>query len=459
MNEARTLFQATLLANGQVLVAGGPSSATAELYDPASGTWSLVASMNDERASYTATFLPDGHVLAVGGSNGNVLASAELYDVGLGFDTAWQPQITNTEQNGSSVTLTGSLFQGVSQASGGNGAQDSSSNYPIVQLRSLTNEQVAFLPVDPATVWSDTAFTSRAIAGFPPGPTLVTVFTNGIPSLPGLAAGYYLNFAPATILGNVSTRLLVQTGNNVLIGGIIITGAQPRKILFRAIGPSLGNANPPVPGVLADPILELHSATATLATNDNWMDAPNKQEIIDSTLAPTDDKESAILMTLNPGAYTAIVRGVNDTTGIALVEAYDLDTTPDARMANISTRGLVETGDNVMIGGFIVSGDGTQSVIVRALGPSLGSLKPPVPGAMADPTLELHDPDGTTFASNDNWRDTQEAEITATGLAPTNDLESAIVTTLPPAGFTAIVSGANGTTGIALVEVYSLTSP
>ena len=257
-------------------------------------------------------------------------------------------------------------------------------------------------------------------------------------------------------LGNISTRLSVGTGDNVLIGGFIVTGTQPKKVMLRAIGPSLGSANPPVAGALADPKLTLNSGGTVLATNDNWMDAPNKQEIIDSTIAPTEDAESAILMTLDPGAYTAIVDGVNNTTGVALVEAYDLDTSVDSQLANISTRGLVQAGDNVMIGGFIVLGTDPQQVIVRAIGPSLGNANPPVPGALADPTLELHNADGSILASNDNWRDSQEAEIIATGVPPTDDAESAIVTTLAPNPYTAIVQSADGTAGIALVEAYNI---
>ena len=210
-----------------------------------------------------------------------------------------------------------------------------------------------------------------------------------------------------TSLGNISTRLSVQTGENVLIGGFIVTGTQPKKVLLRAIGPSLGNANPPVLGALADPILELHEPDGTVITNDNWMDAPNVQEIIDSTVPPTDPLESAILMTLpaNNAAYTAIVSGVSNTTGIALVEAFDLDTTVDSKLANISTRGFVQTVDNVMIGGFIVLGPDPQTVILRAIGPSLANANPPVLGALPDPILELRDSNGMMLASNDNWED------------------------------------------------------
>jgi hypothetical protein len=248
-------------------------------------------------------------------------------------------------------------------------------------------------------------------------------------------------------LANISTRLLIETGDNVLIGGFIVNGTHNKPVLLRAIGPSLA-----LDGKLADPVLELHNSSgATIASNDDWETNANKEDIIDTGLPPTDPKESALLVTLDPGAYTAIVHGANDSSGIALVEAYDLDQTTDAKLANISTRGFVQTGDNVMIGGFIVLGTLDETVLIRAIGPSL-----PVSNTLADPTLELHDADGATVASNDNWRDTQEAEIEATGLPPNDDAESAILSTLAPGGYTAIVRGVGDTTGVALIEAYGL---
>ena len=253
-----------------------------------------------------------------------------------------------------------------------------------------------------------------------------------------------------TFLANISTRLLVETGDNVLIGGFIITGTQPKKVIVRAIGPSL-----PLAGKLADPVLELHGPAgfATL-TNDNWR-SDQQAEIIATGIPPTNDLESAIVATLpaNGAGYTAIVRGMNNGTGIGLVEAYDLDNAVASKLANISTRGLVQTGDNVLIAGTIIQGPTSQQVLVRAIGPSLD-----VPGKLADPTLELHDGNGALIAANDNWRSDQEAAIIATGIPPTNDLESAIVETLPASGasYTAIVRGVNGTTGVALVEIYAL---
>jgi len=261
-------------------------------------------------------------------------------------------------------------------------------------------------------------------------------------------------FELQALLGNISTRAFVQTGNNVMIGGFIITGNGPIRVIVRAIGPSLVNHG--ITNPLQNPTLELHNHTgAVIAFNDNWMSAPNKQEIINSGLAPTNNLESAILMSLSPGNYTAIVRGVNNGTGIALVEAYDLDPTAGSKLGNISTRALVQTGNNVMIGGFIITGSGQKRVIVRAIGPSL--VKHGITNPLQNPTLELHDHTGAVIAFNDNWMNApNKQEIINSGLAPTNNFESAILTSLSPGNYTAIVRGVNNGTGIALVEVYGL---
>jgi len=252
--------------------------------------------------------------------------------------------------------------------------------------------------------------------------------------------------SPAThSAANISTRLTVGTGDNVLIGGIIIQGNAPKTVIIRAVGPSLAHAG--ITNPLQDPTLELHDGTgAVVASNDNWTDAPNRQAIIDSQLAPTNNLESAVLTTLAPGSYTAIVRGNNSTTGIALVEVYDLDPGADAGLANISTRGFVQTGDNVMIGGFIFNQTGNATVLIHA--------QHGVPNALQDPTLELHDGTGALIASNDNWKSDQQQAIEATGLAPGDDRESAILSSLAPGNYTAIVRGKNETVGNALVEVY-----
>ena len=266
-------------------------------------------------------------------------------------------------------------------------------------------------------------------------------------------AQYMPNAAPNR-LANISTRLQVGVGDDVLIAGFIVRGSPDKRIMIRAIGPSLSASG--IANALADPILELHDQTgAVIATDDDWGDNANQQEIIDTGIAPTSPKESVILARLpsddNGVAYTAVLRGAGNTTGVGLLEVYDLDRGLGPRVLNISTRGRVDVGENVMIGGLIVAGQASQKVIVRAIGPSL-----PVAGKLADPTLELHDGNGGLLASNDNWRSDHEAEIIATTIPPSNDLESAIVALLPPANYTAIVRGVNNTTGVALVEVYAL---
>lgn len=266
---------------------------------------------------------------------------------------------------------------------------------------------------------------------------------------------------PGALLLNISSRAPVLTGDQVVIAGFIINGSEPKRVIVRGLGPSLTG----VGGALSDPTLELHQGAATLALNDDWKirsDGSSQQAEVEATLlSPSNDLESAILATLNPGEYTAILAGKNGATGGGLVEVYDLARETNSKLANISTRGFVGTGDNVLIGGFIVdTRGGGGRVIIRAIGPSLGALG--VQGALQDPTLALHDANGALSATNDNWKidehsgHSQEAEVRATTLPPTNDLECAIIATLPPGPHTAIVRGKNNTTGVALVEVYSL---
>jgi len=254
---------------------------------------------------------------------------------------------------------------------------------------------------------------------------------------------------------NLSTRMVVQSGDNVLIGGFIVYGSGQKKIAVRAMGPSL-----PVAGTLSDPLVELHDSTGGIvASNDNWR-TTQQDLIIAAGLAPANNLESALIATINPGAYTVVVKGANNATGVGLMEIYDLD--PDgspARMANISTRGNVLTGDNVMIGGFIVRGDVGKRMLVRARGPSLFLNGLPIAGRLMDPTMELRDGNGALIKANDDWRTDQQAEISASTLAPTDDHEPAVVWTLAPGNYTAIVRGATTSTGIALVEMYDLDQP
>jgi len=258
--------------------------------------------------------------------------------------------------------------------------------------------------------------------------------------------------APSQAL-NISTRLKAETGDNVLIAGFILTGAGPRQVLLRAMGPSLEQAD--IDDALEDPVLELHAADGTrLAFNNSWRYS-QEAEIIATGIPPSDDREAAILATLEPGSYTAIVRGRHSTSGIAVAEVYDLSDAGSGQLANISTRGFIGHGEEVMIAGFVLAGgSGGSKVIVRGIGPSLAAVGIAQP--LNDPTLELHDGNGIAIAFNDNWRDTQPTEIEATGLSPTNDRESAIVATLPPGQYTAVLSDRGDGSGIGLVEVYKI---
>ena len=267
---------------------------------------------------------------------------------------------------------------------------------------------------------------------------------------------FRLNMAPPRDLLNISTRLQVLTGDNVLIGGFIITGTAAKKVIVRGIGPSLNG----VGAALQDPVLELHQGNLIIASNDDWKE--HQAEVEATAIPPTNNFESAIVATLMPGAYTTILSGKNNGSGVGVVEVYDLDPSANAKLGNISTRGLVDTGGNVMIGGLIISGGaggGSARVIVRAIGPSLSAIG--VPNALLDPTLELHDASGATIASNDNWKtrpdgSSQRGEVEATALMPTQDMESALVQTLAPGSYTMIVRGANNTTGVAVVEAYTI---
>ncbi|MFN2476737.1 MAG: hypothetical protein ABR526_10415 [Chthoniobacterales bacterium] len=252
---------------------------------------------------------------------------------------------------------------------------------------------------------------------------------------------------------NISSRLAVRTGDNVGFAGFIVTGSEAKKVVLRGIGPSLSVNGQPT---LQDPVLELFdSNSAPVGANDNWKDT-QKTEIEASGLAPTNDRESALVATLNPGLYTVILRGKNSETGIGVVEVYDVNTAALSVLANISSRGFVDTGDKALFGGFIVGPPSSASlnVVVRAIGPSLGKSK--VPNPLQDPTLELYDGNGARFASNDNWKDTQQADLEKTGLAPSDDRESAILTTLVPGLYTAIVRGKDQGIGNALVELYNV---
>jgi hypothetical protein len=283
-----------------------------------------------------------------------------------------------------------------------------------------------------------------------------------------IQVGFWFTAIPG-LVANVSTRLPVGRDDNVLIEGFIVQGpaGSTKKIIVRAIGPSLVAFG--ITDALPNPTLEIHDANngnAIVATNDNWRTTQvggliigdQSAEISASGLAPGDDLESAIIANLTPGSYTAVVRGVGNTTGTGVVDAYDISAASPARLANIATRGLVQAGDKLMIAGFIVQ-NGPVRAVIRAIGPSLSAFG--ITNALADPTLQLRDQNGAIVLENDNWKtrpdgSSQQQEIENTGLQPTNDLESALVATIPPGQYTAQVRGNNQATGIGVVQVYFL---
>ena len=282
--------------------------------------------------------------------------------------------------------------------------------------------------------------------------------------------GYDLTQTSQASLGNISTRSFVQTGEHVMIGGFIVQGSGPKRVIIRAIGPELTQFG--IPDALANPRLELHNGSgALIGTNDDWqttilggiITSNQVSDIQNSGHAPTAASESAIVADLQPGNYTAIVRGVNNTVGVALVEVDDLSPGTSSSLGNISTRSFVQTGEHVMIGGFIVQGSGPKRVIIRAIGPELTQFG--IPDALANPRLELHNGSGALIGTNDDWQTTilggiitsnQVSDIQNSGHAPTVASESAIIADLQPGNYTAVVSGVNNTVGVALVEVDDL---
>lgn len=254
-------------------------------------------------------------------------------------------------------------------------------------------------------------------------------------------------------LRNISTRGVVGTGDNVLIGGLIIRTSGHKSIVIRALGPTLTKVG--VPGALSDPMLELYDASGTLiAENDNWASGPTKDYL--GGLAPSNSTEAAIYGGFPNGNYTAIVRGAEGTTGAALVEIYDLGSGSNGRAVNLSTRGRVGVGDDVMINGFILA-EQPRRVLIRAIGPSLGQLNPPVPDPLLDPSLTLHDATGAVIASNDDWESSEQQEaILNSTLAPKSPKESAFLLKLSPGTYTAVLRGTGNSSGNALIEIYDL---
>jgi hypothetical protein len=480
MATARASHTATLLANGKVLVVGGWNAvsgssaayfASAELYDPATGTWTTTGSLTNPRYMHTATLLDNGKVLVVGGYNGTYLASSELYDPATGTWATTGPLTDARDGHTATLLNNGKVFV----AGGYNGIFLTSAQLfdpatgtwantfgslnegrAFHNATRLLNGKVLISGGTPAN--GGTSFQSYELydPSAAPTPTPTATATATPTATPTSTPTSTPTPTPATSL-NISARARVQTGDNVIIGGFIVTGDVSKRVIVRAIGPSLANSG--LSGVLADPVLELHGPDGSLIlANDNWRENADQALLIQASgIPPQDELESAIVATLPPAGYTAVVKGKSNGTGLGLVEIYDLDQSATAKLANLSTRAFVETGDNVVIAGFILGGaNGSPQMVVRAMGPSLAPLG--VSNVLANPTLEVRDRDGVLVASNDNWQENpaQAAQLRTAGFAPRNDLESAVAIRLPPGTYTAIVAGKNGGSGVGLAEIYNL---
>jgi len=428
----QSLTPAAGVINDKIYVAGGhPTGNLLQIFDPATNSWSTGAPMTFNRGHHCAGAVINGKFYVASGRGPGAQRALEVYD----------PQTNNwTRLADAGIHRSGIAAAAVNGELYIFGGEEGGVHAEVEVYNPATNSWRRIQPDWPIPrhgIWA-------------------SVIGNKI-FIPG--GGVEENYNPTTYthvfivnskttFANISTRLKVETGDNALIGGFIVTGTGTKRLVVRAIGPSV-----PLPGILANPTLELYNGAGQLiASNDNWQDAPNKQEIIDSTLAPTQTLESAILTTVAPGNHTAIVRGADGGTGVALVEVYDLEGGSDSRLANISTRGFVQTDPNILIGGLIVDGQIPRKTVVRAIGPSLGR-----PDALADPVLELRDVNGGLLDSNDNWATSpQAAEIAAVGLAPSQPTESALSRTLSPGSYTALIRGQNASTGLAVVEAYAL---
>jgi uncharacterized delta-60 repeat protein len=413
-------------------------------YEPATNTWNdaAIADLPAARHDAAAAFYNGGGVLAGGTGSLNVSNSVISWNPA---SNTWStlPNLLGGRANMDCAVLNGSLYVVGGSSSGGFSTND---NQKLTCAPGLTPtpSPTPITPTPTPTLTPPSTPTPTPSATLTPTATPTPTPTASPMPTPGT-------------LGNIATRLRVLSGDNALIGGMIATGTVGKRVIIRAIGPSLTGFG--VPGALENPTLELFQGSTLLFSNDDWGNSTQQAEIAASGLAPSNTGESAIIWTLLPGqGYTAVVRGTNNTTGIGVVEAFDLDSSAASKLGNISTRGFVDVDDNVMIAGLIAGpGNGTNlKILVRALGPTLSDFG--VPGALADTTLDLVNSSGTVIRSNDNWRDDpqQRAEIEAAGLGPTHNVEATLVETVAPGAYTAIVRGNGRTTGVGLVEAYNI---
>jgi hypothetical protein len=378
----------------------------------------------------------DGMVLEISIASG---AYADIITAGGSFVTGGYTHTISTAY--------GSQIAGRQAWSGRSGGTTAAPTYitTAINLPPRANGQAIQLKWRAST---DTSGVAAGVTGVRIDDIVIVPASCGIPPPTGNGTGvalvevYDLNQGVDSKLANLSTRAFVRTGDNIVMAGFLLgDNGLPDRVVLRGIGPSLAALG--VPNGLANPMLDLRDNNGTLIlANNDWQDnAAQAAEITAAGLAPTNNLESAIAATLPPGLYTALLAGVNSGTGIGLLEVYDRGDVNGAvpQAINLSTRMRVEMGDSVGIGGFIITGSAPKHVLIRAIGPSLTQFG--VPNVLADPVLELHGPGAFVTITNNDWRDTQEAAIIATGIPPTNNLESAIDVTLPPGAYTAIVRG------------------
>lgn len=464
---------AAAVAGGKLYAFAGVSRATF-VYDEASNSWSFLTNMLHGHSGTPAVGVIDDKIYCVGGETSKVLL--EVFDPATNSWTERAPMKVGRNH------CAGGVINGKFYVAAGRGVSTSDTALEVYDPQTNSWTTLASMPTPRSGVaagavngelyvfggegggvhqeveaYNPATNTWRRVQDMPvPRHGMwASVIGNKIYVPAGALAQNYFptefsDVFVVTIPGvfaNISTRMHVGSGDNALIGGFIVTGTGKKRVLLRALGPSV-----PLAGTLANPRLELFNGAGQLiASNDNWNDAPNKQEIIDSSIPPSSDLEAAILTTVTPGNYTAVVTDAGGASGVGLVEVYDLEAGSESRLANIATRGFVQTGNNVLIGGLIFSGELPRKIIVRAIGPSLARSD-----ALVDPTLELRNSNGGLVAANDNWRSNQESEIVGTTIPPAHDLEAAIVQTLSPAAYTVIVQGQNAGTGLAVVEAYAL---